>query len=437
MVGLANDPDVMAGNEAGQKKIISQSQELLKNGYITPENHADFVSSIPVNPGAVGPWINNRISQAMEIMNAVNFHYGQPGMVNTGAAQVPSLTSNIPGGIRGTGKSSLPGAPAIPTQAPPTQQEIGVGGPQYRGVQNPQLPPGTVQAPGGFPGQGVSASSGRTGLPVREPEMAPRAVPTQSFRQGVGPVTPLTSPAIKGKSNNLGGNVTSATVQDLPPAPRGGMAGYGPGQEQQFKQNLDQYAADQNTATAKATQLKPIQQVIKLLPGLQSGPGTEQFNNAVATLKAFNIIPTGANDPTAIRQEVNKKLSQYVQANGNRSDASQALKEESSPSAKIQIPQALAKLAKDQIALDRVEIARSHPAALEGKNITTEYGVHRQTFPQSQDEKAYNLDTLDPSERAQLIKTMVQKKNTPQGQRFWQSLNTAKRTGQYPAGWNQ
>ena len=369
-------------------------------------------------------------------MNAINWHAGQPGMLDTGAAKVPSLTSNIPGGVRGTGQSTIPSGPPIPIQAPPTQQEVGPGGPQFRGVQNPQLPPGTVQAPGGFPGQGVPASSGRTGLPVREPEMAPRAVPTQSFRQGTGPVTDITSPAIKGKSNNLG-NITSATVQDLPPVPRGGMAGYGPGQEQQFKQNLDQYAADQNTATAKATQLKPIQQVIKLLPGLQSGPGTEQFNNAVATLKAFNIIPTGANDPTAIRQEVNKKLSQYVQANGNRSDASQALKEESSPSAKIQIPQALAKLAKDQIALDRVEIARSHPAALEGKNITTEYGVHRQTFPQSQDERAYNLDTLDPGERKNLLDTMNKNRNTPQGQRFWKSLNTADKTGQYPAGWNQ
>ena len=73
-------------------------------------------------------------------------------------------------------------------------------------------------------------------------------------------------------------------------------------------------------------------------------------------------------DPTAVRQEVVKKLNQYVSSSpvSQRSDAALTMKEASSPSPNVQILPALIKLTKDAVALDRVEALM--PNAFKGNN---------------------------------------------------------------------
>jgi hypothetical protein len=60
------------------------------------------------------------------------------------------------------------------------------------------------------------------------------------------------------------------------------------------------------------------------MPGLSTGPGTAQYNDLMAAAKAWGITDTKAeNDPTVLRQEIEKKLAQYIQGSpvANRSDA--------------------------------------------------------------------------------------------------------------------
>ena len=110
-------------------------------------------------------------------------------------------------------------------------------------------------------------------------------------------------------------------------------------------------------------------------------------------------------DPTVLRQELEKKLAQYV---GNspiaaRSDASQILAEAGSPNPKKQILPALQNLTRDAIALDRVQILK--PNAFKGSDYQN-YIKHEGNFPQSIDEKALALDLMDDKERNSLVTKM-------------------------------
>src|SRR6185503_19662944 len=97
-----------------------------------------------------------------------------------------------------------------------------------------------------------------------------------------------------------------------------------------FEEGKKQYAEDQSNATARMMRAKPAIQALPLMQskGFLSGPDSEQFTNVVAALKTAGLIDTAAEgDPTAIRQEVTKKLAQYVSGSpvGQRSDAAQTL----------------------------------------------------------------------------------------------------------------
>src|SRR6185436_3235720 len=111
------------------------------------------------------------------------------------------------------------------------------------------------------------------------------------------------------------------------------------------------------------------------------------------------------NDPTVLRQELNKKLAQYVGGSpiAQRSDAAQTLAEAGSPNPKVQLTQALTNLTRDAIALDRVQILK--PAAFKG-NKFDDYIKHEGSFPQSIDEKALTLDLMDDKERNKLTTKM-------------------------------
>lgn len=304
---------------------------------------------------------------------AVGYHLGQRENVGNGQTVTPSVSSVKPGfGVR-------PIAAPIQQQPSVDTEVVGPDGVQRLGPQAPQLPAGARPVPGAVPG---------------------------SYRLPVAPTPSAANP--------------SGVIK-----PAGSMASQPPGYAEGLKQRTD----DQNIASEKLTALKPAQQALKLLKGVNTGPGTSQLNDLMATAKALGIInikPT--DDPTAIYQEITKKLAQYVSNNpvGQRSDSAQALKEAASPSPKTQISPAIIKLTRDAIALDRVQAAM--PNAFKGKDFNN-YGEHRSKFPQTIDERAFTVDLLGPEERNALITTMKKKANTSEGKKFWKSLSIADEQG--------
>jgi hypothetical protein len=379
LTALATDPNV------DENKVRQYFQNQVKLGYMPPEMAATAISQLPPTQGlkpqeaaaAIKQHLETQLAHAQTVQEAINFHYGTPGTVNTGSSQQPVVTSPK-FGIQSTGL--------------PIQNQLPTGTPGFDDNGKPAFAPpnpNAVTAPPPRPGTPTVPGSAPTPLPIARPEAAP---------------------------------ATFAQRSSFAPAP-----------PPLFEKGTQAYTEDQAQALARATALKPAEQALKLLPGLRSGPTTEAFNKAVAALKANGIIDTDTkNDPTAIYQEVNKKLSQYVGNNPNvsRSDAGQALAEAGSPSVSHQISPALIKLTRDAIALDRVQIAR--PNAFEGNDYQN-YGKHRATFPQSIDERAFGLGDLPKDEAKSLVKTMYDKykknPNDPEAKKFLRSYDIAKKQG--------
>lgn len=395
------------GDKINQDDIVGTARNLVKAIPTLAEPMSKFIAQIPTpqqaqqNPNAYKDFVQNAITRAQTVMDAVKYHYGAPGTVDTGQTIQPVATSPKPGfgGIRSTG------AP-IQVQPPPTMPVVGpTGQPQALGAQPPQLAPGTVAAP---------------------PPMGGKALP----------VGPIDNPAIKGPSANFGGNVLGAVVeppqptaaqnvQDRFPTPRGPMTGAPP----MFEEGRKQLAADQELATQKLTAIKPALQALPLMKDLMaSGPGTGQFTTALAALSNAGMISKNVTDKVAAQQEVIKKLAQYVASNpvGQRSDAAQTLAEAGSPTPKVQILPALIKLTKDSIILDRVQAAR--PNAFESQDLS-KYGNHRSAFPATIDERAFGLDLMEPKERNDLLVEMKKKQNTAEGKKFKKSLEIVDKLG--------
>lgn len=348
-------------------------------------------------PQAIQSW-NQRIDSAatpQEFYNqavtaigdhqaAVSYHLGTRQDINNGQSVTPAVTSIKPGfGVK-------PIAAPIQRQLGPETDVVTPAGTQKLGPQAPQLPVGVAPVRGGVPGQMAPAPS--QALPVADRNASAAASNPAAFesKNGYKPTGPMTS------------------------------------QPPMFEEGKKQLAEDQALAAQKLTAIKPPIQALSMMKDLRSGPGTETYNKAVAFLKANGILPTQANDPTAIYQEVNKYLSQYVQGSGTRSDADLASREASSPNVGTQINPALVKLTKNAIALDRVQAARA--AAYESPDLSG-YGNHRANFPAQIDERAFGIDLMEPKERQALLSDMKKKANTPEGQKFWKSLKIADKQG--------
>lgn len=314
----------------------------------------------------------------------------------------------------------------------------------YGGVQQSPMQGGgfqtvnkaPLQLPVGTPGfnenneQVFEQPAGPSGVvPAARPAPAARAMP-------VAPLAPTTT-------GPTGPTVETTGAPGSPPAtfaertdaafPKPLKAGPSP----LFPEGKEAYSKDQLSASGRAQSIKPAIQALKLMPGLSSGPGTGQFNDLVAAAKAWGIVDTKAeNDPTVLRQEIEKKLAQYVGSSdiGKRSDAAQTLAEAGSPNPKKQIMPALQALTRDAIALDRVNILK--PQAFKGSDYQN-YIKHQGTFPQNIDEKALTLDMLPEKERNSLVTKMAkQYRDGDAGQKqiankFLTTLQLAKEHGIY------
>jgi len=387
-------------------------QNAVKMKLIKPDAYATFITGFPQDNIKKG--LAETIGKLLNTQEAINFQYGpQPSLVNQGAALEPMQPMQRDRAVR-------PAGAPIPLQVPPTAPEVdpGTGQPRLRGVAPSFNPDGGIRTPG--------MAQPRPALPV-----APGG-PGNMLPEGNVPIQP-------GPSANFGGNVLGA-VAEAPtfndrfgaamPAMRPATA-----PPPMFDEGKKQLVADQQEGSQRAMRIKPLAQAIDLMqkPGMLSGPLSEQFTQTVAALKTFGLIPQEANDPTAIRQEVAKKLAQYVSGNpiGQRSDNAQVLAEASSPNPKAQTLEALFKLSKDAIALDRVQIVM--PNAFKDKDLS-KYGSFKSLFPQSIDERAFALD-FEKDRGAKLVQDMQKKlqKNAKDKEalKFFKSLEIADQAGFY------
>lgn len=256
-----------------------------------------------------------------------------------------------------------------------------------------QIPPGTV---------GYDTNNKQQ---FQQPSGPSGVVPVPQRRPGL-PVQPINPPAAPAAVSGA----TGPTVDQTPNTPttfNNRMAPLAAGPDPLFSEGKEAYTRDQLSASARSQAIKPAIDALKLMPGLSTGPGTSQYTDLVAAAKAWGIVDTKAeNDPTVLRQEIEKKLAQYVGSSpiGQRSDAAQTLAEAGSPNPKKQILPALQSLTRDAVALDRVNILK--PQAFNGSDYQN-YIKHQGTFPQGIDQKALTLDMLPEKEREDLVKKMA------------------------------
>lgn len=333
----------------------------------------------------------NALRRGQGVQEKINSIYGGYNETDTGQTIVPNQFSPMKGFTRQY--------PPIQKQIPPTQPVIGSDGqPTFQGPTPAITPPGTVAVP-----------SNRLPFAV---------TPPSNFRSGVSAASP------------------NQVVQDRMPNGYPAPTGPASGQSPLFAQGLQEYSKDLSDASGRAVALKNLTQALPLInsKGFLSGPGTESFTRGVAALKTWGLLDIADNaDPTAIRQEVNKKLANYISNSpiGQRSDAQQSLKEAASPSAKVQILPALKQLVKDAVALERVQIAM--PNAFEGKDYQN-YVKHKGTFPQSVDEKAFALDQEDDGGKKtvdEMAGRLKKNKNDAKAIKFFRSLEIADKQGFY------
>lgn len=429
LAAFANDPN------ATKEQVAARIGNFTKMFNLKPDVTNDLMRELQMAPSAQA-YAKGALVKTMVTQEKINTLYGRNGFYRGDQADVPIVESPF-FGARATG---LP----IQRQTPPGQEVVdtretlpdGSPNPNYgarslQGPTNPVLPQGAVPANTGIPGQYVpNAATARPQLPVAQPSNV-NQVRTQR-------ITPDQSINLTGE----GKTITGVDVQDAPatfaqrfPGPSGPSVGMSP----LFEEGKKAYTQDQLASGAKMLAAKPAIQALPLMqtPGFLSGPLTDQFTKVVAGLKSTGLIDIqDTNDPTAIRQEVAKKLYQYVSNSpvGQRSDAAQTLREASSPNPNVQILPALVKLTKDAVALDRVEALM--PNVFKGKDYQN-YLKHKGTFPQSIDEKALTLDLETEEKSRSLVDDMAKKlkssnaRERNSAEKFFKTLKMAKDQGFY------
>lgn len=418
-------------NSVGPNPNADDLNKVAKNavtmGIIKPDMYANFIRTMPTDPSQMAAFRDKIATTMASTAEAVNFHYGSKGYLDTGNAQTPISTTPRQGAVS-TG-------PAIPTQ-PSVQSTVlspETNEPGLRGPRPPIVPPGMAAGPPrGGPGNPLPIAPPNVAMPPpvgtsnamyeAQPQPATTAVPTPRPRSQALPVAP---PPL----------TPNQRVAQGDPGLRTGMSPL-------FEAGKAQLVTDQNDATGRLTALKPALQALPLLKDLTTGIGTETYNKAIAGLSNLGLVPQGVTDKAAAYQIVNKKLADYLRSSplAGRSDAAQALSQSASPDPKGQINQALVKLTKDAIVLDRVQIAR--PGAFtketvgpDGKTVHSpngeldKYGEHRSTFPGKVDERAFGIDLMEPKDRQKLLDEMHKKQNTFEGKKFWTGLSIAVRQG--------
>ncbi len=344
------------GPDATKEQYIKAAEQAVKMGLVPPQQLKVFAEKAAAAPDSKS-FFNEFMTSAATAQEQIALHIGRNKDMQD--------QKNIYSGVE---RSPLHGGGFSPATRMPVQ--IAPGTPGYN-PQNEQV----FEQPEG-PSGVVSVPRARPALPVERPASGP-----------TGPTRDITAETPTSIANRL-------EPLKAGPSPL-------------FAEGKDAYSKDQLLASGKAQAIKPAIQALRLMgPGLATGPGTAQFNDLVAMAKAWGLVNIKEDsDPTVVRQEIEKKLAQYVGSSpvGQRSDAAQTLAEAGSPNPKKQILPALQNLTRDAVALDRVQMLA--PQAFKGNDYQN-YVKHKGNFPNSIDEKALTLDLIEDGEREKLVSKM-------------------------------
>lgn len=392
------------GPNATIDQYIGAAANAVKMGLV-PENMLSvFVERAKSAPNSQ-EFYKQFMTAAADQQQQLAIHTGVNAEKSSGAINYQGKTDVLTGGFKPATQMPVQPPPGTPFYEGGQARTLGPAGPE--GVQPAQPAPRTLPV---APGSTAPIVPNRVStLPVERPVSGP-----------TGPTIDRTPEVPTTLANRMAAGFNAAP----------------PPMFEEGKRNLNE--AQLRASGLNQTNKPAIQalDVLKKVP-LSTGPGTAQINDIMAGLKAFGLVDTKLeNDPTAARQELEKKLAQFV---GNspiagRSDAAQTLAEAGSPNPKKQILPALIKLTRDAIALNRVEAAKA--LTFKGTDYT-KVGEHFAKFPQSIDEKAFSLDLMEPKEREDLIKKMVtQYKNGNASEKkaadkFLTSLQISKELGFY------
>ncbi len=376
------------GPNPTKEELLSKGQSIVNMGLAPPSMMDEMRRQIPNDPAKMRAFVDQLQTQTAQHQEMIN-HFRGPLYTNQGAARTDVL--QVPG------SPNYPVTPrmSIPAEPPPTFETVDPNTGQRRSIGN--VPPPPAQ---GFNRLGIRPSAVTPPLPSGVP-LNPNSIP--GMRPGEKAVSATAEPP------------TTPGVFPTATAPL-------------FEEGKKRYEEDQNLATQRLTSMKPALQALPLIKDLTTGIGTDTYNKALAGLHNLGLLPQGLTNKVTVRQELEKKLAQYVASNpvGQRSDAAQTLAEAGSPSPKIQINPALLKLTRDAIALDRVQVLRA--GAFEGADFSR-YGQHRSLFPSKIDEKALTLDMLEEKERNDLLDEMSKKRNSYEGKKFFDTLRMVKKQG--------
>ena len=401
---------LLARGNPSKEEAAKRLTEIGKTFNLKPQVVNHMLGELNTAPN-VKTFAERALMRGQDAQQRLNQIYGVPQQHSDGQTDTNYNISQMDG-IRQTGQP-------IQRQIPPTAvtSDPETGQPRMQGPTPAVVPPGRVSVP----------------TPLNNPPM-----PFAVQRGPAANVAPQAAPIAIQPKPDTGLTPDTVTPNDVVANRYPGPSGPATAPSPLFTQGLGEYTKDQAEAGAKAMAIKPLVQAIPLInsKGFMSGPGTELFTNAVAGLKTWGLIDTAIeNDPTAIRQEVNKKLADYVRRSplAGRSDAAQALSEASSPSAKVQIIPALKNLVRDAIALERIGIAM--PNVFKDKDYS-KYIKHKGTFPTSIDEKALTLD-LEADGGSKIVLEMAEKeqsknaKDRQEAAKFFKSLRLMKEAGIY------
>ncbi len=419
--GLLSKPDL------NQDDIAQFYRRNVANGYITPDQAATKISQLPPTQGmppaqaalTLKNHMGNELQQAMSTMDALHFHLGGQGEVNTGQQIVPTLSSPKPGfaGNQQTGGVVAPQR-GIQIQPPPTLPTVSAGAPG----QAPRGTP-TILGPAGGP----------TGLPS-----APGALPvgpnmTRGNIQGMGNVVGID---VGPDQPNMGGVSTAGAPNRVPTqsfTQKPIATGLPPGASEAMQASGQQLASDRLTASSFQRDIFPL---VKAIPALETlgtkgtGPGTETLTN----LRSFILsnvpgateknIPTWSGGTVKDYDEAKKYLTDFVNQTGN-SGTNDKLAAAFAGNPSIHISNAAAiDVAKSALALRRMKQAQLLNFEQSGLP-ESEYSRWNAQTTNQLDPRAFGVDMMKPEAKQKLLASL--NKNAIEKANFEKSLQIAQK----------
>ncbi len=419
--GLLSKPDL------NQNDIMQFYQNNVKNGYITPDMAATKIGQIPSTQGmdpataalTLKNHMGNELQQGMAMMEALHYHLGGQGSVDTGQQIAPTLSSPKPGfaGNPQTGGVIQPQR-GIPVQPPPTLPIVTSPGQATatRPVGTPTIL-GNTGAPTGLP-------SAPGALPV-----GPMANPPRGPTLGLGNVTGI---EVGPDTGGMGG-VPSAGIPTRVPTqsftqPQTGLA---PGIAAPMQASGEQLANDRQRAASFQRDIFPLMQAIPDLEKLGTkgtGPGTETINN----LKSFALsnIPgvkeSDFNGTVADYDKAKKYLTDFVNQTGN-SGTNDKLAASFAGNPSVHISNAAAvDDAKSALALRRMQQAQLLMFEQSGLPSSS-YSQWVAQTTNKLDPRAFGTDMMTPQAKQKLLTQL--NKNTTEKANFENTLKAAQGLG--------